>query len=125
VPFGFRIRFHLMDADHIDLAEESVTLTEVAGGPTVVLRSGRTGFPISAQPRVVLAGKPYASHAEATAAAAHYRQRLLAVATRRRLAIDLGDGFIRRGLMPRGMGEVERRLGRGRDPMFMARTSTN
>ncbi len=112
MSFGFRIRFHLVDGDRINIAEEEIELLASAGGPTVRLCAGQTGVRIRDLSRVVLAGKPYPTVEEAAGAASYHRERLLAVATRRRLALDLGDGLIRQRLTPEGAVEWERRYGR-------------
>jgi len=111
MAFGFRIRFNLREEYRLDIGEETVELVAAQEGKTLCLCSGTRGTPINAQARVVLAGKPYGTSEEATAAAEHYRERLLAMATRRRLAVDLGDGFVRSALGPAGEAELEKQVG--------------
>lgn len=112
MAFAFRIRFELVETDHVDIDVESVEVGRAPRGPTIVLRAGVRGMAIKASPRLVLLGSPYESLAAAKAAAAHHRERLLAAAARRRLAIDLGDDFARRYLSPAGVAEAERQHGR-------------
>jgi hypothetical protein len=116
MAFGFRIRFELVDTDRVDIDQESVELVATEGGATVTLTSGAMGQPIKSLRRLVLAGKPFPTLEDAKVAAHHYRERLLAMATRRRLAMDLGDGFVRSAFTPEGALNFEMQYGKKARP---------
>jgi hypothetical protein len=109
--YAFRIRVNLMSGDRIDIDAASVELSR-ADGAIVELRAVETGRPINAHPRVSIVGCPYTTREQAQAAAAFFRERLLAWATRRRLALDMGDSLQRSWFTPAGLAELERRHGR-------------
>lgn len=109
--YMFRLRFHLLDGDHIASDLEEILLLQRENGQHLRLRSGGRGSPIKDHSKAALIGGPFPAEAEAQEAADRARRALLAWAVHERLGIELGDGKRRGGLTEHGRAHFAEMLG--------------
>jgi hypothetical protein len=110
-PFEFRLRFHLLEGDHIKDEAEELLILKDAKGSQLRLKSGESGVSIKDRSRAALLGGPYDSEEEARAAAEQAKRALLIWAVKQRVGIDLGDGKRRGGLTTHGRHLLEAEVG--------------
>ncbi len=108
--FKFRLRFHLQEGHVIDIDRERVELLKRDGGPTIVLRGDKETIKTSSY--LIVVGEPYASSDEAMKDALMLRERLLAMAARKRIGINLGEDVLRAGFTKKALDYYREELGK-------------
>lgn len=109
--YMFRLRFHLLDGDHIESDLEEIVLLEDERGRRLRLRSGGRGSPIKGHSKAALIGGPFPAETEAREAADRARRALLTWAIHEKLGIDVGDGKRRGGFTNHGKAHFAEMLG--------------
>jgi hypothetical protein len=109
MSFEFRLRFHLLPEDRIDLSENRIEVP--IGDGHLRLIAWRRDTPINESPRAFLVGGPYPTEEDARADGLRARRSLLLWALQRRLAIDLGDGRKEGGFTEAGREHFAKQFG--------------
>lgn len=111
--FDFRLRFNMVEGDHINSESQELQLMRTPDGEVLRLRAGSRGTQIKDSSEIAILGGPYSSLEDAKTTATRVRQAVLIWAVRGRFGLDFGgDGIVRTFLTDYGKKYYEQEFSR-------------